>query len=63
MDIGDVIRLKGKTLKGKNRINRGGDDWKIVAFHEDHGALLQSIKVGQREMFWLNSPDQNVQIV
>lgn len=29
-DIGDQIKLKGKTLKGKNTIREHGEDWEIV---------------------------------
>lgn len=27
MNVGDVITLRGKTLKGKNRIREHGDKW------------------------------------
>lgn len=30
MNIGDILILRGKTLKGKNRIREHGTHWEIV---------------------------------
>lgn len=30
MNIGDIVLLVGKSLKGKNRVREHGDQWEIV---------------------------------
>ena len=29
--LGKTIRLKGKTMKGKNRVREHGDEWTVLA--------------------------------
>jgi hypothetical protein len=59
----DTIKLRGKTLRGKNRLNRGGTDWLVVRRTESK-LFVQSLAVGQREMFWIDLPvDQHVEVI
>ena len=72
MQPGDIIELRGKTLRGKNRIARGGVSWKIVRFIEDSnfigpavpGVMVESVQVGQRESFWISLPtDSHMEVI
>lgn len=70
MEVGTVIHLVGITLKGKNRIDRGGHTWivrktnseiKIEGFANKPMLLVESLKKGHREMFWMQPEgDPNV---
>ncbi len=61
-EIGTLMHLKGKTLKGKNRINRGGRSWMVKLTHPVFGLCMESIEKGNREMFWmLPTNDPHVQ--
>ena len=58
--------LRGKTLKGKNRIHNGGKFWQVVRTEFDvrsskSKTLLQSMKDG-KQMFWADTiNDQHVE--
>jgi hypothetical protein len=34
-----IIRLKGKTKKGKDRINQHGELWKVTMIKDDKGVM------------------------
>lgn len=36
-----LVRLKGKTLKGKNRVREHGDVWRVTKIAENSGGLIQ----------------------
>jgi hypothetical protein len=57
IEVGTSMTLKGKTLKGKNRINRGGHTWMVKAITEEWGLLMESVQRGEREMFWMRPSD------
>lgn len=60
----DALRLKGKTLRGKNRINRGGEFWIVAGNNPRFGLFLESVAVGRRECFWMQAPsDPHVEVV
>lgn len=42
--------LKGKTLKGKNRIKEHGENWKIIKADKINGVLYESKK--DKYMIW-----------
>ncbi len=42
--LGKKIRLKGLSMKGKNRIREHGDDWIVLA--ETHTVLFAPTKLG-----------------
>lgn len=54
MEIEDIIKLKGVSRHGKNRINQHGTEWEIFGFPETVGfsnlkggwVQLKSIKTG-----------------
>lgn len=61
IEIGTLMHLDGITLKGKNRINRGGRAWMVRRIDTTWGLLMESVQRGQREMFWmLPKNDRNV---
>lgn len=62
MEVGTVIHLQGITLRGKNRINRGGITWIVHSIRSNPDEMfVQSLKKGNREMFWmLEKGDPNV---
>lgn len=58
-----IYVLKGKTLRGKNRIRRGGSSWRVRAYDDRWGVLVESLEAGEREMFWFNpSGDPHVEV-
>ena len=56
----NVMRLRGKTLRGKNRIARGGEYWRVVR-HDVARVFVMSEKVGEREAFWISQFDPDVE--
>jgi hypothetical protein len=61
--VGSTIRIKGKTLRGKNRINRGGEEWRVTRWSEEWGCFLESVAKGPVECFWASLPyDQHVRL-
>lgn len=61
IEIGTSMTLAGITLKGKNRINRGGHTWMVKSISTEFGLLMESVQKGDREMFWmLPQNDPNV---
>ena len=60
LQIGDKLTLKGKTVKGKNRINRSGSQvFEIGKFSwSGDDILVRSIKNQSWEMFWMHNPDK-----
>jgi hypothetical protein len=65
--VGDVIRLKGKTLRGRNRITRGGSLWRVVQSQDSFGGrqwFVESVEKGPRECFWIKERrDDHVEII
>lgn len=53
MEIGTLIHLQGITLRGKNRINRGGIAWMVRRIDSEWGLFVESIQKGQKECFWM----------
>lgn len=64
------VRLKAKTLRGKNRIDRGGEIWWVRQMRgktngppEVQEWLVESVIHGPQEMFWITRPsDPHVEI-
>jgi hypothetical protein len=51
-----IVKIKGITKHGKNRVHEHGDEWKVI---EDHPLIpkpselfIESVKTGDRR--WLN---------
>lgn len=62
--VGTTIRLKGTTQHGKNRINRGGELFRVVRYSEGYGYFLESVDGGVRERFWARLPkDTHVAVI
>lgn len=53
IEIGTLMHLQGITLKGKNRINRGGISWMVKFKNRTFGLCMQSVQKGEHEMFWM----------
>lgn len=51
---GEVIKVTGKSKKGRCRINEHGDEWMIVLLR-DKDMLLQSTRDDYRR--WMSIPD------
>ena len=61
VQVGGTVRLRGVTLRGKNRVARGGESWLVVRHCAKWGFFLVSASVGERECFWATLPnDPNV---
>jgi hypothetical protein len=61
--MSEVVTLRGKTLRGKNRLNRGGEQWLVVR-RTERSLFVQSLAVGQREMFWIDQPvDPHTEVI
>ena len=44
IDTGKILRLKGKTKKGKDRINQHGELWKVTMIKPFEGVMrLESL--------------------
>lgn len=62
--VGKTVTLKGRSHRGKNRIDRGGDTFRVESYSEGYGHFLRSETVGQRECFWAWLPDDpNVTVI
>lgn len=57
-----AFALKGLTLKGKNRIQRGGVSWNCIRTSHKKGWLMQST-TNPKELFWLAHDDTDIEIV
>lgn len=58
-----MLTLKGKTVRGKNRIRRGGDNWTVIDSQESNFMLVESVS-NPRELFWMKKHnDPNVEVV
>lgn len=53
-DAAVIIRVKGVTLKGKNRVNTDGDLWFVIGARNGR-RLLKSVKTGYHK--WGPDPD------
>jgi len=70
--IGDFVRLKGKTRKGKNRINQHGDVWEVID-EQLTKILLQSLektfkdtpgRVAEKDWRWISATeDRDFEVV
>lgn len=62
-----LLRLTGKTSKGKNRIVANGTDWFVLDWHspirKDSWFVLSSLTSEKRWIRKSNDPDFNVQIL
>lgn len=52
LEKGTVIHLTGKTVRGKNRINRGGVTWMVVEVVGNR-LRVESLTKKKKEMFWM----------
>lgn len=64
MEVGDRVRLKGKTLRGKNRIRRGGEIWLVIEKRSSLGLLMESCR-NNLDLFWMldRTSDPNMEVV
>ena len=71
VNIGDLIRLSGKTRHGKNRIRENGDMWRVINVDGAESSLLVTkicvipLDVSRRsEWRWIDLPeDRDMEIV
>lgn len=54
--VGKNVVVRGLTLRGKNRVNRGGDTYHVVTYSDRYGYFLRSVRSGDRECFWAQLP-------
>lgn len=64
INIGDILTLRGKTLKGKNRIREHGDRWRVIKIADGTNSwipkgniFLESLSVdpfGNPDCRWIN---------
>lgn len=59
-----TLTLRGRTLRGKNRIARGGTKWQVLARGPSGTMFVRSEQVGFRECFWMRDlSDPHVEII
>ena len=75
IDTGKILRLKGKTQKGKSRINEHGELWKVTMIKPFEGVMrLESINKTfkfngewRKDVRWVNVEifrnDENFELV
>ena len=71
MKLGDKITLKGKSLKGKNRIGQHGKEWEVVLITPTRVCLVSMNKTFKMpdktwstDMRWIDLPtDRDFEIV
>lgn len=66
LEVGTTIHLRGLTLRGKNRIMRGGHTWLVMDVRPYQTVtdrmLMMSVSKGEKETFWMDtSNDQHMQ--
>lgn len=55
MKVGSLIRVSGRSSKGKNRIREHGDTWKIRKVWGTH-ILVESTN-GKEYLRWIDGPE------
>jgi len=75
IDTGKILRLKGKTKKGKDRINQHGELWKVTMIKPFEGVMrLESLNdtfkfngEWRKDVRWVNVEivrnDENFELV
>ena len=73
--LNTILILKGKTQKGKSRINEHGELWKVTGFKQDKGVMrLESLNdtfkfngTWRKDVRWVNIEivrnDENFELV
>lgn len=52
-----IIKIKGVTSKGKNRVNEHGDEWEVIQNRPHIGQLLKAVKTGYLKWHFITNSD------
>ena len=55
MNVGDYVRLRGKSRRGENKLNQHGNHWKVVDIRPNR--LLLGTYFDDKDLRWVNLPE------
>jgi hypothetical protein len=64
MNIGDIVKVKGVSQKGKNRVKEHGEEWEVFGFNEFMKRIgLKSVKTKYRRWVDTIEKDEDFEII